>query len=97
MDINRALRTATTTGKVVFGVDQTRKSLDSGKARLVILTSNSPEAHTSLEEAYPSIPFHRFPGTNRALGSACGKPFSISVLSVIDAGDSDILSLRKRK
>jgi len=30
---------------------------------------------------------------NRELGIACGKPFSVSTISIIDAGDSDLLTL----
>jgi ribosomal protein L30E len=30
---------------------------------------------------------------NRELGIACGKPFSVSTVSIIDAGDSDLLQL----
>jgi len=30
---------------------------------------------------------------NRELGIACGKPFSVSTLTVLDAGNSDLLSL----
>jgi ribosomal protein L30E len=30
---------------------------------------------------------------NRELGIACGKPFSVSTISIIDAGDSDLLQL----
>ena len=30
---------------------------------------------------------------NRELGIACGKPFSVSTITVIDAGDSELLSL----
>ena len=30
---------------------------------------------------------------NRELGIACGKPFSVSTITVIDAGDSDLLAL----
>ena len=95
MDINRALRSAATTGKVVFGVEQAKKALDAGNARLVILSDNCPPGHVDLEKQYPQIPFHRFPGPNSALGSACGKPFHIAILSVIQPGESDILSLRK--
>ena len=34
-----------------------------------------------------------FDGTNFDLGAACGKPFAISMLTVISAGDSKILDL----
>jgi ribosomal protein L30E len=30
---------------------------------------------------------------NRELGIACGKPFSVSTITIIDAGESDLLTL----
>jgi len=30
---------------------------------------------------------------NRELGVACGKPFSVSTICVVDAGDSSLLTL----
>lgn len=33
---------------------------------------------------------HHFTGNNVELGTACGKLFRTSVLSIIDQGDSDI-------
>ncbi len=96
MDINKALKTAVTTGKVVFGFEQTLKALDAGKARLIIVSSNCPDKHMGTIEKNEKVPFHRFNGTNIELGSACGKPFSISVLSVLNEGQSEILALGKR-
>jgi len=96
MDINKALKTAVTTGKVVFGFEQTLKALDAGKARLIIVSSNCPDKHMGTIEKNENVPFHRFNGTNIELGSACGKPFSISVLSVLNEGQSEILALGKR-
>lgn len=34
---------------------------------------------------------HHFTGNNVDLGTACGKLFRTSVMSILDAGDSDIL------
>ena len=34
---------------------------------------------------------HHFQGNNNELGTACGKYYRCSVMSIIDAGDSDIL------
>jgi ribosomal protein L30E len=36
---------------------------------------------------------HRARMVNRELGIACGKPFSVSTITVLDAGDSELLSL----
>ncbi len=37
------------------------------------------------------IAVHHYKGNNQALGTACGKLFRVSMLSITDAGDSDIL------
>ena len=34
---------------------------------------------------------HYYSGDNNALGTACGKYFRVSTLSIIDPGDSDII------
>ena len=96
MDINKALKTAVTTGKVVFGFEQTLKALNTGKAKLIIVSSNCPDKQMNIIVKNKNVPFHRFKGTNIELGSACGKPFSISVLSVLNEGQSEILALGKR-
>ncbi len=97
MDINKALKTAVTTGKVFFGINQTEKALKAGKAKLVIVSSNCSEEHVRQIKFYSRVPMYTFNGTNMELGSACGKPFSVSTLSIINAGDSEILALGKTK
>lgn len=97
MDINKALKTAVATGKVLFGFEQTEKAASAGKAKLIIVSTNSPEKHLEMINRHKDIPFHKFNGTNIELGSACGKPFSISILSVLNAGESEILALGQHK
>jgi large subunit ribosomal protein L30e len=95
MDIKRALRNAVSTGQVHIGSSQTKKSVSKGKSKLVIVSKNCPKKElTELTES-SSVPVYSFDGKNVELGAACGKPFSISMLSVPTAGDSDILALRK--
>ncbi len=93
MDINKALKTAVTTGHVLFGFEQTHKAVNAKKAKLVIVSSNFPDERLEALNLQKKVPFHRFSGTNVELGAACGKPFSISVLSVLSEGESEILAL----
>ena len=44
IDISRALKSAITTGKVEFGVDQTVKAVKDGKAQMVVISRNCPSA-----------------------------------------------------
>lgn len=90
IDIARALKTASVTGKVRFGLAETRKSVRSGEAKLVVVSSNCPSREEFLSGG--STKAMEFPGTNVELGAACGKPYAISVLAVVSPGDSNILS-----
>ncbi|UCE81452.1 MAG: 50S ribosomal protein L30e [Methanobacteriota archaeon] len=92
IDVARALKTASTTGEIRFGLEQTRKSLRSGEAKMVIVSSNCPAKNefNSMGAARTYV----FPGTNVELGAACGKPFAISALAIVKPGDSNILSLQ---
>ena len=91
MDMNRSLRQVVQTGEVHFGVRQAKKAIKSKKAQLIVVPENIPE--TTLEElrTISKVPLVRFAGSNFELGTVCGKPFSVSALTVIEAGDSDIL------
>lgn len=96
MDINKALKTAVTTGKVLFGYEQTVKAINTKKAKLIIVSQNCPDEHLTFIEKH-KVPFYRFGGSNVELGSICGKPFSVSMLSVLNAGESEILTLGSNK
>ena len=44
-----------------------------------------------------NVPLIQFEGSSMELGSVCGKPFPVSVLSVFEEGSSNILELAKKK
>jgi large subunit ribosomal protein L30e len=90
VDIGRALKTAVTTGKVVFGVQQTEKAVKSGEAKMVVISANCPSEFLRTTTA---VPVRTFEGTNMELGALAGKPFSVSAVAVLDKGTSNILSL----
>lgn len=96
MDVQRSLRTAVGTGKVLIGADQTDKAVANGEAKLVILATNCPAGDIIRKAASEKrVPVFDYEGMGTQLGPACGKPFAISALAVIDAGESDILALAK--
>ncbi len=81
-------------GKYTLGFKQALKSLRSGKAKLILVSSNCPSLRKSEIDYYAmlaKISVQRFAGSNVELGTACGKLFRSSVMSIIDGGDSDIL------
>ena len=90
IDISRALKTAITTGKVEFGVDQTLKAVKGGKAQMVVLARNCPCKDLTGDL---DVKVHVYDGNNMELGALCGKPFSVSALVIIDKGTSNILTL----
>jgi large subunit ribosomal protein L30e len=89
MDVNRALRTATKTGEVRFGISQARKAVEGRQGKLIVLASNCPAKDLREQRA---IPVMEFPGNSIELGAACGKPFAVSVATIVSAGESQILS-----
>lgn len=96
----RAVRMAVETGKAGFGAKTGVKDALLAKAKLIVVASNAPRelqediAHyAKLSE----VAVLTFEGTSMELGSICGKPYSVSVLSVYDAGSSDILEIAKGK
>ena len=91
MDMNRALRQVVQTGEVHFGVRQAKRALKDRTAQLLIVPENIPQDTLTDLRNVSKVPMVRFSGTNFELGTVCGKPFSVSALTVIEAGDSDIL------
>lgn len=87
-DLGGELRVAVDTGRVVFGTRQTRKALEGGQARMVIIARNCPDEYL---RGQSQAPLREFPGSNLELGTVCGQPFSVSALAVLDPGKSSIL------
>lgn len=78
----------------VLGYNTTLKALRSGKAKLVIMASNTPPLRRSEIEYYALLSktlVEHYKGDNTALGTACGKYFRVSSLVITDPGDSDIV------
>lgn len=93
MDFNLSLRRAIKTGNVVLGNNSVTKIAAEKKAKLVIVAANAPEKVRAMLAQAGDLKIYEFAGSSRQLGKECGRDHMISVLAVIDAGDSDILSL----
>ena len=94
MDLSRQLKNAIATGNLRFGQRQALDACARGEAKLIILAANCPIEYTDdLHARHPEVTKFRASMVNRELGIACGKPFSVSTLTVLDAGNSDLLSL----
>lgn len=90
IDEARAVKLAVDTGKVILGARQARMAVKKKLARLLVVAANCPDEEL---RSLAGVKVHVFPGTNAELGAACGKPFSVSALAVVDPGESNILSL----
>jgi large subunit ribosomal protein L30e len=98
MDLRFQIRRAMDTGRVLLGFRQTEKSLLNGRAQLVIIAANAPQFERERIEYLADVggvPVYHFEGSTVDPGHVCGKPFSVSMLVVEDAGDSSILELAK--
>mmetsp|Transcript_6149 Transcript_6149/g.10927 ORF Transcript_6149/g.10927 Transcript_6149/m.10927 type:complete len:107 (+) Transcript_6149:74-394(+) len=93
-NINAKLALVIKSGKYSLGYKSTLKTLRSGKGKIVIVSSNCPPLRKSEIEYYAmlaKVEVHHYSGNNSELGTACGKYFRVSMLSVTDPGDSDIV------
>jgi len=96
IDVDKAIATAVKTGKVVFGANEAIRSARTGKARLIVVASNSPMQVREDLDYYgklSGISIVTYRGSSSDLGMTCGKRFAIATLTVKEAGDSDILKL----
>jgi len=91
-DLSRSLKTALATGKIKFGLSETKRAMSTGAAKLVMVSENCPD--DELRSGETKVRVVVYPGDNIALGAACGKPFAVSSLVILDQGSSDILSAR---
>jgi large subunit ribosomal protein L30e len=92
--IMSAIRLTVESGKVDFGARRGSRT----KAKLFVIAQNAPRGvREPLIKHAESIkaPVIEFKGTTMQLGAVCGKPFPVSVLSVYDEGNSNIMKLAK--
>ncbi|CAL1173928.1 unnamed protein product [Cladocopium goreaui] len=92
--INARLQLVMKSGKYSLGVKTTLKTLRQGKSKLVLISNNCPALRKSEIEYYAMLAktgVHHFHGDNNELGTACGRYYRVSCLSITDPGDSDII------
>ncbi len=100
MELGKEIAQAVTTGKVVIGTDKSIKTIKRGQAKLVIVASNVARDTLGDIRHYTklaNVKVHFFNGDSAALGLVCGKPFSLSVLTVIEPGNSSVLSIEAQR
>jgi large subunit ribosomal protein L30e len=94
INVDRALRSSIRTGKVILGSNGTVEAGLGGQAKLIIYSADCPqEVRMQLETI--DVPVYGYQGMGKDLGSACGKPFSVAALAIIEPGDSEIMALQR--
>ncbi|CAN1803115.1 60S ribosomal protein L30 [Linum perenne] len=92
--INNRLALVMKSGKYTLGYKTVLKTLRNSKGKLIIIANNCPPLRKSEIEYYAmlsKVGVHHYSGNNVELGTACGKYYRVCCLSIIDAGDSDII------
>ncbi|GER35151.1 60S ribosomal protein L30 [Striga asiatica] len=92
--INNRLALVMKSGKYTLGYKTVLKTLRNSKGKLILISNNCPPLRKSEIEYYAmlaKIGVHHYNGNNVDLGTACGKYFRVSCLSIVDPGDSDII------
>ncbi len=99
INVDNAIKIALKTGTMEIGSKKTINLIKKDQCKLVIVANNCPKAILKEFQTYckfsSDIFIYQYKGSNSDLGFLCGKPFMISVISVIDPGDSDILKLKE--
>ncbi|CAE8587795.1 unnamed protein product, partial [Polarella glacialis] len=92
--INARLQLVMKSGKYCLGHKTSIKTLRNGKSKLILIANNCPALRKSEIEYYAMLAktgVHHFSGDNNELGTACGRYYRVSCLSITDPGDSDII------
>jgi large subunit ribosomal protein L30e len=95
MDFENSLRRAIKSGNVLIGQKSTKNCIQEGKAQMVVVARNCPQEFKDFLAEQTDVFTFAYDGTGMALGKACGRPHLVSALAIVDAGESDILSLKR--
>lgn len=99
MTFSHAVRQCVDSGKVEFGSNTGIKRALSGKAKLVVIASNCPsEVREDVLRfcKLSGIANAVFEGTSVELGTVVGRPHPVSVLTVYDVGNSNVMDYAKQ-
>ncbi|MEW6721654.1 MAG: 50S ribosomal protein L30e [Candidatus Micrarchaeota archaeon] len=98
--LTTAVRLAVESGRVEFGSRSGLNAGASGKAKLFVVALNTPKETRAKIDTFSKAsrtPVIVFEGSTMELGSVCGRPFPVAVLSVFEEGASNIMELAKKK
>lgn len=96
INVENAIKIAVKTGKFQIGPKKALNLVKRGLGRLVVASINCPRVLLEDLLTYcklSNIPVHYYKGSSYDLGFLCGKTYMISILTILEPGDSDILKL----
>ena len=99
-DLANDIRLAVDSGETALGINKVIDSIKGNTAKLIVAASiNKVEALQDVMHLakISNLSVITFEGNSLELGAICGKPFSVSVLSIIKPGNSSILNQDKDK
>ena len=94
--VNSRIQLVMKSGKASLGYKTTLKALRLNKAKMILISNNTPALRKSEIEYLAMLAkcvVHHYTGNNADLGTACGKYYRVSTVAITDIGDSDILRL----
>ena len=101
-DVDTNIKVAYKTGKILYGKNQVLKYLfRENMFKMLIVSNNCPSELITQINHFDSLLkdklfIYKYKGSSWDLGLACAKPYMISVMGIIDFGDSDLISLRTK-
>ncbi len=101
-DVDANIKVAYKTGKILYGKNQVLKNLfRENTFKMLIVSNNCPSELMTQINHFDSLLkdklfIHKYKGSSWDLGLACAKPYMISVMGIIDFGDSNLISLRTK-
>jgi large subunit ribosomal protein L30e len=93
-DIEKAISMAVSTGKVKTGYKSVLKNVLNGKVKATVVSNNLPpivEEQLKRNCELSEIPIINYDKSGKDLGAACGRPHKVSMLAILDPGNSKIL------
>ena len=71
-----------------------KRSLD-WETRVIDVFPPAQQEQVRMQLETVDVPVYGYQGMGKDLGSACGKPFSVAALAIIEPGDSEIMALQR--
>lgn len=100
INIENAIKITVKTGKFQIGPKKALNLVKRGIGKLVVTSINCPKIILEDLETYckfSNIAIHSYKGSSYDLGFLCGKTYMISVLTILEPGDSDILKITEKE